>query len=375
MSTGLALYRLDIPFTTTFTHAAASRAATQSVWVEASADGQVGVGEACPREYVTGESLESVEDFFRRHSASISREATSLPALTRWLERNNAAVDANPSAWCAVELALLDLLAHREGIPVELLLGLPPVSGTFIYSAVIGDSDVETFATTFRRYQALGFSNFKIKLSGDRARDMSKLDHFRGPVSDATCRVRVDANNLWTDSSVAIAHLTSLEFPFSGIDEPLAARAFDGMALIAEQMGCPIILDESLSRAEQGLPLARHPDRWIINLRVSKMGGVVRSLAVLDAARETGIPVIVGAQVGESSVLTRAGLTVASAAASSLAAQEGAFGTHLLSEDVADPPLMFGRAGSLNTDRLTLHTRRGWGLSIARPVGRSSRLA
>ena len=77
------------------------------------------------------------------------------------------------------------------------------------------------------------------------------------------------------------------------------------------------------------------------------MGGLLRSLDVVQAARTAGIGVIVGAQVGETSLLTRVALTVAQAAGPSLVAQEGAFGTFLLERDICDPPLMFGAGGIL----------------------------
>lgn len=54
-----------------------------------------------------------------------------------------------------------------------------------------------------------------------------------------------------------------------------------------------------------------------------------------------------GAQVGEISLLTRVGLIAAQAADSALMAQEGAFGTQLLIEDIIDEPLMFGTGGTL----------------------------
>jgi hypothetical protein len=67
-----------------------------------------------------------------------------------------------------------------------------------------------------------------------------------------------------------------------------------------------------------------------------------------DAARAAGIDVVVGAQVGETSILTSAGLTAAHAAGDLLVAQQGAFGTHLLARDVCDPPLIFGAGGVLD---------------------------
>jgi L-alanine-DL-glutamate epimerase-like enolase superfamily enzyme len=95
------------------------------------------------------------------------------------------------------------------------------------------------------------------------------------------------------------------------------------------------------------------------------MGGIARALAAVAAAREAGIRVIVGAQVGETSVLTRAALPVAAAADDLLVAQEGAFGTHLLVQDVCDPPLMFGSGGLL--DPTFIAGRPGLGLDLATP--------
>jgi L-alanine-DL-glutamate epimerase-like enolase superfamily enzyme len=102
--------------------------------------------------------------------------------------------------------------------------------------------------------------------------------------------------------------------------------------------------------------------QWLINIRVSKMGGLMRSLDVVDAARAAGIGIIVGAQVGETSVLTRTALTVARAAAGSLMAQEGGFGTLLLERDVCDPPLMFGAGGVLEVSTHAALSRYGLGL-------------
>jgi hypothetical protein len=85
---------------------------------------------------------------------------------------------------------------------------------------------------------------------------------------------------------------------------------------------------------------------------------------VLEAARARGIGVIVGAQVGETSLLTRAALTVAYAAGDTLVAQEGAFGTLLLERDVCDPPLMFGAGGVLNASAYPMLEKPGLGVTF-----------
>jgi hypothetical protein len=64
---------------------------------------------------------------------------------------------------------------------------------------------------------------------------------------------------------------------------------------------------------------------------------------------------IVGAHVGETSVLTRAGITLAHAIKDRLVGHEGAFGTHLLTRDVFSDPLMFGRRGFLKACTINEH--------------------
>ena len=360
----LELYRLDIPFTTAFKHSSAVRTATQSVWVEARAGRVVGVGEGCPREYVTGESLTSAQAFFENYRDALCHSVGSVDALAAWADDQKAIIDANPAAWCAVELALVELFARREDAPVERLVAAAPATGEFRYSAVVGDGEPDMFRATVARYCEMGFTDFKLKLSGDPVRDRDKIDTLRSLKGIESLRIRVDANNLWEDAETAVRHLAGLDFSFVGIEEPLRANALDGMRTVSEHTGSPIILDESFLRADQIAALARDPERWIINVRVSKMGGLLRSLALVKNARDSGIAIIVGAQVGETSVLTRAGLIVARAAGGDLLAQEGAFGTHLLEVDVAMPPLMFGPAGILNADAHALSTRAGWGLTL-----------
>lgn len=136
-----------------------------------------------------------------------------------------------------------------------------------------------------------------------------------------------------------------LGFNWFAIEEPVRANQFDELRRFARDVGCPVVLDESLVRHQQFERLSAPPSQWLVNVRVSKMDGLLRSLDVVSEARRRGIGVIVGAQVGETSLLTRSGLTVAHAAGNSLIAQEGAFGTHLLEDDVCEPPLMFGARG------------------------------
>lgn len=98
----------------------------------------------------------------------------------------------------------------------------------------------------------------------------------------------------------ALGRIVRVAGPGRG-EEPLRAGDYAGMARIA--LDSRIILDESMARPAQLGSLPGPAGRWLVNLRVSKMGGLLRSLEFLRQARHQGIRVIVGAHVGETSLL------------------------------------------------------------------------
>lgn len=352
---------LKIPFNAVFRHASAEHHTTSSIWLEArDTSGLLGLGECCPRPYVTGETLQGAAAFIDSQLAAVKRDIQDLGSLLAWVSAHAPDIDRNPAAWCALELALLDLLAREQRQSVEALLGLPEIRGPFCYTAVLGDADLRIFTAQLERYRQSGFSDFKVKLSGRLGHDRDKLARLRSDGREGLT-LRLDANNLWDDWRLAADYLQELPGPFTGMEEPLAVNDYSGMECLYRETGIPVILDESLLCAGQVAGLAESVD-WRINLRVSKMGGLLRSLDVLQAARSRGVGIIIGAQVGETSLLTRAAMTLVMAAGDLLEAQEGGFGTHLLSRDVCEPVLMFGAGGRIAAAADRLAGQPGFGL-------------
>ncbi len=352
---------LQIPFRQAFTHASAKRATTEAILVRAeSVRGLVGVGEGCPRRYVTGETVSSAEEFFARYHAEWMR-LSSLEELREWVTRHADEIDRNPAAWCAVELACLDVFGQELEHPIEVLLGGQCLAGPFRYTAVLGAEHPAAFGQQLREYLSAGFVDFKLKVTGDFPADRQRVEALNGSAGHAF-RVRLDANNCWRDPTEASEYLHRLGGSFEAVEEPLRVGDYEGCRLLATQCNLTIILDESFCRVEQFRLIQDIPSQWLVNVRVSKMGGLMRALEVAGQAKALGIPVIVGAQVGETSILTRAGLAVAERYRDIVRAQEGAFGTHLLAYDLCEPPLMFGYAGRLAADSYA--TRPGLGLTV-----------
>jgi L-alanine-DL-glutamate epimerase-like enolase superfamily enzyme len=360
---------LSIPFNAAFKHASAERSMTEALWVEATTQsGVVGFGESCPREYVTAETLATASAFVARLRGEWLATIQDMHSLTEWVSVHRLEIDRNPAAWTAVELALLDAFGKDQGCSIETLLGLQPLAGQFRYTAVLGDGSIESFQAQLSRYLQVGFRQFKIKLSGVFEHDLRKVRALSeaGVTGDA---VRADANNLWSDVDVAAAHLEALDYRFLALEEPLCPGDYAGLKELAQRLNTRVILDESCLREEQIAELPDPIPTWIVNLRVSKMGGLLRSLGLLRSIRERGLGVIVGAHVGETSILTRAALSIANCAKDIMLAQEGAFGTHLLTADVVQPPLMFGVGGVIDIDTLELAGSPGLGLDISSRQG------
>jgi pimeloyl-ACP methyl ester carboxylesterase len=87
---------------------------------------------------------------------------------------------------------------------------------------------------------------------------------------------------------------------------------------------------------------------FIANIKVSKVGGLIRALKMIEELKKLGWPIIIGCHVGETSLLTRAALVASGASGDSLIAHEGAFGDYLVEREPAKPMLKFGRRGLLD---------------------------
>jgi muconate cycloisomerase len=134
------------------------------------------------------------------------------------------------------------------------------------------------------------------------------------------------------------------KFHLQAIEQPVAPDDVDGMQRVRAESGVPVMADESLITLDQARRLIELGACDYFNIRLSKNAGVTGSLAVAKFAAEAGIKLQVGAQVGETGILSAAGRTLA-AHLPTLDFAEGSFGTWLLVEDVTFENVAFGWGG------------------------------
>jgi L-Ala-D/L-Glu epimerase len=360
----ITIYRLRIPFHQTFRHALHNREESDAVIVKViDSDGRSGFGESLPRSYVTGETSDSMIDRIREYLAPRVFAQSFAPGwetfeylqtvAAEWTrpEGRQSSFLAWNAAFCAVELALLDWSLRADYCALADLL--PPARYEVVYSGVISADAPNDAAALAKRMARLGIRQIKVKVG--TADDAARLEAVRKAVGDDVA-LRADANGGW-NADDAIEQLRRwARFKLQAIEQPVRADDLAGMKRVRQESGVAVMADESLVTLDQARRLIDLGACDYFNVRLSKNGGIGGSLAIARLAQEAGIKIQVGAQVGETGVLSAAGRTLA-AHLPELAFAEGSFGAWLLAEDVTFENIAFGSGGRAPL----LHSR---GLSV-----------
>jgi muconate cycloisomerase len=348
----ITIYQLRIPFHQSFRHALQSREESDAVIVKVTdSDGRSGYGESLPRSYVTGETTESMVAHVREQLAPKIFGESFAPgwetleylqaAMSEWTRTDNGAgnIVAWNAAFCAVELALLDWSLRADHCALADLL--PAARFEVVYSGVISADAPADAAALAKRMARLGLRQIKVKV-GD-ADDFARLEAVRHAVG-ADVELRADANAAWS-AQEAVENLQRLaNFDLHSIEQPVSAGDLAGMKHVRDRCGIPIMADESLVTLAHARKLIELKACDSFNIRLSKCGGIAGSLAIAELAHNAGMKIQVGAQVGETGILSAAGRTFA-AHLPALVSTEGSFGTWLLAEDVTFESVAFGLGG------------------------------
>lgn len=360
----ITVYRLRIPFHRPFRHALQSREESDSVIVKVTgSDGGSGYGESLPRSYVTGETIDAMADHLRqRLGPEVLRESFAPgwetleyleTVMAEWTQSSAAGVTAWNAAFCALELALLDWALRADACTLADLL--PPKRLDVAYSGVVSADAPAEAAALARRMAQLGLREIKVKVGA--CDDAARLDAVRRAVGE-NVELRADANGAWA-AAEALKQLERLApFRLRCIEQPVAAGDLDGLKRVREQCGIAVMADESLVTLEQARRLIARGACDAFNVRLSKCAGIAGSLAIARLAQEAGIRIQVGAQVGETGILSAAARALA-AHLPELAHAEGSFGTWLLAEDITFESTGFGPGG-----RAPLLGARGLGVTV-----------
>jgi L-Ala-D/L-Glu epimerase len=338
-------------------HASHTRSSTDNVLVRCVLDDRTeGFGEGVPREYVTGETIDSALDLLRRSDLAAQLEPCAdfnqAVALAERLRLAPVPGDDREcqgnAARCAVELALLDAHGRRFGQPLSAVTRLvaPDICQPrphVRYSGAI------TSATGFKarlaawRMRVWGFRQVKVKVGMAGHDDVARLKLIR-PRLGSKRDLRVDANEAWPAAEAA-ARIRELEpFRISAVEQPVPHAEVDALADIRREVSVPIMLDESLCGRVDAERAVQRRTCDLFNVRLSKCGGFIPSLRLVQFVRQHGLACQLGCQVGETAVLSAAGRHFASSVAD-LRYLEGSYDRHLVRGALGTRDITFGWGG------------------------------
>ncbi len=241
--------------------------------------------------------------------------------------------DETPAVACALETALLDLSARRQGLPLRRLLE-PEAADRVAVSAMAG-----SLARPWGLASALeaGFRVIKLKTGGLDADDAARKARALALTLPGKRALRLDANRAWSFDA-ARRFLTMMEGEgLESVEEPLRQPDATRLARLQAQSPVPLALDESFQPLGGALLLNRFPVRRLM-LKPMALGGLRPTLALARKARTAGVEPVITSTLESAVGLHAAAHLAAALAACNPDIRHGLATASWLRDDPHPPP-------------------------------------
>ena len=271
-----------------FETSSSRRSDLEHILVKAYADGLVGWGEsATPIDpYYCEETTETGWHMLNEFvvPAVLGKPWSSvdeLRALYGKVKRNNFAK-------AGLEMAAWDLLARAQGKPLhDLLCGTRAEIESGVSLGI--ESDMGRLFGIMDQYLGEGYRRVKLKIGPGR--DVDYIRQVRERYPDTP--LMADANSAYRVADLPILKQLD-QFGLTMIEQPLAHDDIVDHALLQRELKTPICLDESIHTAEDARKALDLGSGRVINIKVSRLGGLAEAKKVHDLCRERGVPVWCG---------------------------------------------------------------------------------
>ena len=245
--------------------------------------GLVGYGEVCPLGpfYLPAYAAGARAGIAELGPHLIGWDPTELDRLNR---RMDAALKGHPYVKSAIDMACWDILGQAAGLPVCTLLGGRYGDDFGLYRAISQESP-EAMAGRVAGYRAEGYRRFQLKVGGDPETDIARIRAVAA-VLEPGDRLIADANTGWLmhDAARVVRAVRDVDVT---IEQPCAS--YEECLAIRRRTDHPFVLDESIDSLE--VLLRGHADLAmdIVNLKISKLGGITRLRQARDLCVSLGI--------------------------------------------------------------------------------------
>lgn len=285
---------VEIPLTSSYIFSHAVMKAFTNVLVWAHTDtGLVGVGEASfiPNGGVSEETPAGAKVVIDRTLGPQILGEDPFD-IERIHQKMDAVMPRSLEAKSGIDLALWDVMGKALDMPAYKLLGgmyEPKIRCTYTLSI----DTPEKMAAQALRMTSQGYKTVVVKIGREPHSDVERLRLVREAVGDDVS-IRLDANEAYLPDQ-AIRIIRSMEkYNPEFVEEPVKRWDLDGMARVAAAVDTPISSDESNTTVDTVVRIIGKRAAGIINIKLSKNGGLHRAKKIAALAESAGIPCILG---------------------------------------------------------------------------------
>ena len=245
--------------------------------------GVTGYGEICPLgpAYLPAYAAGARTGIAEIAPKLLGLDPTQLGVINQAMDR---AMRGHPYVKSALDMACWDILGKASGQSVAVLLGGRFGEDFALYRAISQDTP-EAMAAMVAVYRSQGYTKFQLKVGGNPDTDIARI-HAAAEVLGTGEVLVADANTGWTQhQAVRVAGAVRdvdvyIEQPCKHYEECLAVR---------QHTDRPMVLDENID--DVMLVLRGYQDRAmdVINLKISKVGGLTKARQIRDLCVSLGI--------------------------------------------------------------------------------------
>jgi L-alanine-DL-glutamate epimerase-like enolase superfamily enzyme len=284
--TKIAAYQVDLPLQEASYKWSGSKEVTvfDSTIVAVETDtGLVGYGEACPLGpfYLPAYAKGVRAGIGELGPHLLGEDPCQLERLNR---RMDAALKGHPYVKSAIDIACWDILGQAAGLPACVLLGGRYGEDFGLYRAISQESP-EAMAAKVAGYRAEGYRRFQLKVGGDPDVDIQRIRAVAAKLQPGD-RLVADANTGWRmhDAMRVVRAVKDVEVY---IEQP--CLSYEECLSVRRHTDHPFVLDEVIDSVEMLLRGNRDHAMDVVNIKISKFGGLTKSRQARDLCVSLGV--------------------------------------------------------------------------------------
>jgi len=257
-------------------------------------DGVTGLGEGAP--------IVRYKEDARSAQAAINGILDYLTAANPWefaklMGEVSRRMEGQYAAKAAIDIALMDWVGRKLGIPLYRYFGLDPRDAP-VTTFSIGIDTPEITRQKVREAEAYPVLKIKVGLATDEPTIEAVRSVTKKPL-------RVDANEGWKDKEEAVRKINWLatqgvEF----VEQPMPASMLEETRWVRQRVHLPLIADEACERPADIAKCAGIYDG--INVKLDKCGGILEAYKMIQAAKALGMKTMLGCMISSSISVTAA---------------------------------------------------------------------